>query len=98
MYGLIGKLHAVPGQREALIEILLENIGEMPGCLSYIIARDSNDGNTLWITEVWDSQASHDASLSMPTVQETIAQGRPLIAGFGERVITEPVKGYRLSQ
>lgn len=97
MYGLIGKLNAVPGQRDALLEILLEGVGEMPGCLSYIIARDPGDVNALWITEVWDSQASHDASLSMPSVQQAIARGRPLIAGFGERIVTEPVGGYGLS-
>lgn len=91
MFGLIGKLNTVPGQREALIEILLEGSEEMPGCLSYIIARDPSDANALWITEVWDSQASHEASLSLPAVQRAIARGRPLIAGFGERIVTEPV-------
>ena len=97
MYGLIGKLNAVPGQREALIEILLEGVDDMPGCLTYIIARDASDVNALWITEVWDSQTSHDASLSLPSVQQAIARGRPLIAGFGERVVTEPVGGHGIS-
>jgi len=87
---------AAPGQREALIEILLEGQSEMPGCLSYIIARDTEDADALWVTEVWDSQASHQASLSLPTVQEAIARGRPLIAGFGERFETEPVGGHGL--
>lgn len=97
MYGLIGKLNAVPGQREALIEILLEGVDDMPGCLTYIIARDASDVNALWITEVWDSQTSHDASLSLPSVQQAIARGRTLIAGFGERVVTEPVGGHGIS-
>ena len=96
MFGLIGKLSTLPGQREALIEILLEGGGEMPGCLSYIIARDPSDANAPWITEVWDSQASHEASLSMPAVQRAIARGRPLTAGFGERIVTEPVGGQGL--
>jgi quinol monooxygenase YgiN len=98
MYGLIGKLNAIPGQRDALIEILLESVNDMPGCLSYIIARDPSDLDALWITEVWDNQASHDASLSLPSVQHVIAGGRPLIAGFGERVVTEPIGGYGLSK
>jgi quinol monooxygenase YgiN len=96
MYGLIGKITAVPGQRDALISILLEGTADMPGCLSYIIARDTADPDALWITEVWDSQESHQASLTLPTVQEAIAQGRPLIAGFGERFVTEPVGGQGL--
>jgi len=96
MYGLIGKITAVSGQREALISILLKGTAAMPGCLSYIIARDTADPDAIWITEVWDSQESHQASLALPAVQEAIAQGRPLIAGFGERFVTEPVSGHGL--
>lgn len=96
MYGLIGKITAVPGQREGLIAILLEGTADMPGCLSYIVARNTADADAIWITEVWDSQASHQASLSLPAVQEAIAQGRPLIAGFGERFVTEPAGGRGL--
>ena len=64
MYGLIGKALAVPGQRDALIEVLLAGTAQMPGCLNYIIALDATDPDALWITEVWDSEASHQASLS----------------------------------
>jgi quinol monooxygenase YgiN len=98
MYGLIGKMLAQPGQREALIAILSDGIADMPGCLSYIVARDTVDPDALWITEVWDSQASHAASLSLPSVQRAIQRGRPLIAGFGERFETEPVMGYGLGE
>jgi quinol monooxygenase YgiN len=68
----------------------------MPGCLSYIIAKDGADPDALWVTEVWTDQASHKASLSLPTVQQAIARGRPLIAGFGERFETQPVGGQSL--
>jgi quinol monooxygenase YgiN len=96
MYGLIGKMKVVPGQRDALIQILLEGTGGVPGCLSYIIAQDSADPDALWVTEVWTDQASHKASLSLPTVQQAIARGRPLIAGFGEHFETQPVGGQGL--
>jgi quinol monooxygenase YgiN len=94
MYGLIGKMRAQPGQRDALIAILLEGTAAMPGCLGYVIAKDLADADALWITETWDSRASHKASLSLPSVQQAIAKGRPLIAGFGERFETEPVGGH----
>lgn len=96
MYGLIGKITAVPGQRDALIHILLEASAEMPGCLSYIVAKDPADADALWVTEAWDSQASHRASLAHPQVQQAIERGRPLIAGFSNRQETEPVGGYGL--
>lgn len=97
MYGLIGKMTAVSGQRDALVEILLEGTGDMPGCLSYVIATDPGDEDAIWITEVWDSEESHRASLSLPAVQEAIARGRPLIAGFDEQTVTTPVGGHGLA-
>jgi quinol monooxygenase YgiN len=96
MYGLIGKLNCVPGQRDALAALMLEGTQAMPGCLSYVVAADPADSDALWITEVWDGQASHQASLSLPTVQAAIAKGRPMIAGFSNRVETVPIGGHGL--
>jgi quinol monooxygenase YgiN len=96
MYGLIGKMMAAPGQRDALIAILLESVADMPGCLSYIVATDPADANAIWITEVWDNEASHAASLSLPAVKEAIAKARPLIAGFGDHIVTTPIGGHGL--
>ena len=96
MYGLIGKMKAAEGQRDALIGILLEGIADMPGCLSYVVARDPADANAIWVTEVWDSQASHKASLSLPAVREAIARGKPLIASFDQYIETAPVDGHGL--
>ena len=97
MYGLIGKMIAAPGKRDELISILFEGVATMPGCLSYIVAKDTGDPNAIWITEAWDSKASHEASLSLPSVKEAIAKGRPLIAGFSDRVVTTPVGGTGLA-
>ncbi len=89
---------ATPDQRDALIAILLEGTREMPGCLSYVIAHDETDANALWITEVWDSEASHAASLSLPGVKDAITRGRPIIAGFGERFVTTPIGGHGIAE
>ena len=97
MYGLIGKLTSAPGKREELIAILLEGIANMPGCLSYIVAKDSSNADAIWITEAWESKASHEASLLLPSVKDVIAKGRPLIAGFSDRVVTTPVGGHGLA-
>jgi len=96
MYGLIGKMIAVPGKRDELLDILLKSTARMPGCLSYVVAKDVGDANAIWITEVWDNQASHDASLSLPAVRNAIAAVRPLIAGFSDSVTTTPVGGVGL--
>jgi quinol monooxygenase YgiN len=96
MYGLVGKFYAVPGQRDALVAILLEGVEKMPGCLSYVVATDPADTDAIWITEVWDSEASHKASLSLPSVKAAISKGKPLIARFGESHVTAPVGGHGL--
>lgn len=96
MHGLIGSFKAAPGQRDALASILLAGVGDMPGCLSYVVAEDPSDADTLWITEVWDEEASHKASLQLPAVKQAIAQAMPLIAGFGEHRVTRPIGGHGL--
>ena len=97
MYGLIGKITAAAGQRDALIAILLDGVEDMPGCLSYVVAQDPADADAIWVTEVWESQASHAASLTLPAVREAISRGRPLIAAFDNQVVTTPLGGHGLS-
>jgi quinol monooxygenase YgiN len=95
VYGLIGKITAVPGGRDQLAEILA-GMGSMPGCRSYIVALDSSDDEALWVTEAWESAEAHQNSLELPQVQAAIAEGRPLIAGFDLRFETVPVGGFGL--
>lgn len=96
MYGLIGKLIAVSGERDRLVDVLLESADSMLGCLSYIVARDPANADALWVTEVWEDEASHRASLQLPAVADAIARGRPLIDGFGERFEIDSVGGHGL--
>ena len=97
MYGIIAKMISHDEKRDELISILLDGTKDMPGCLSYVISKDLTDENALWITEIWDTQENHQASLSLESVQKAIAEGKPLIAGFGERFETSPVGGHGLS-
>lgn len=91
LYGIVGQMKAAPGKRAELIGYLMEGTQAMPGNLAYIIAEDLADPDSIWITEVWRSKDDHAASLSLPSVQQAIAKGRPLIAGFGTRVETRPL-------
>jgi quinol monooxygenase YgiN len=96
MYGLIAKLTAVAGKREELIRILRESAGDMPGCLSYVVARDSAEENTLWVTEVWDSVANHDASLLLPSVRNAMPQSKAILSSFDKIAVTTPAWGVGL--
>ena len=94
MYGLVGRIQSVPGRVDELAAILLRGATGLPGCLSYVVAKDMNDPDSIWVTEVWDSQESHAAPLSLGSVREAIAEGRSLIAGFFDRTETLPVGGH----
>ncbi|MBI4922759.1 MAG: antibiotic biosynthesis monooxygenase [Devosia nanyangense] len=96
MYGLIGRIRAVAGKRAELAAILVPREGGMPGCLSYVVAEDPDDADALWVTEVWVDEAAHRASLQLPQVQAAIARGRPMIAGFDRRVVTNVLGGIGL--
>ncbi|CAN7212648.1 putative quinol monooxygenase [Aminobacter sp. LjRoot7] len=96
MFGLIGKMRAQAGKRDELLAILLGSSSAMPGCLSYVIAKDPADVDAIWITEVWDNRDSHKASLQLPEVQAAIKQAMPIIAGFDTSIETEPVGGFGL--
>jgi quinol monooxygenase YgiN len=73
MYGLIGKIRTQPGQRDALIAILVAGTGSMPGCLSYVVAKDPADADGIWITEVWDSQESQRHRWRCPRSRRRLA-------------------------
>lgn len=93
LFGLIGQMKAQPGKRAQLLAILQEGTGTMPGNLTYLISEDRADPDALWIVEVWKDEASHKASLSLPSVRDAIGRGRPLIAGFGTSAQVRPVAG-----
>jgi quinol monooxygenase YgiN len=93
-------MKAQPGQRDALLAILLEAadlVADLPGCEVWIVNTMPDDQDAIWVTEVWRSEADHAASLTGNDVKAVIARARPLIAGFGERFTLEPVAGKGLT-
>ena len=93
MWGMIAKITAVAGKRSALVEIPSRNSRTMPGCLSYVVAEDASDENVIWVTEAWKDLASHDASLTLPSVLEAVREAKPLVAAFERVATTHPVGG-----
>ena len=96
MYGLIVKLTIVPERRDEMIRILRESAVNMAGCFSYVVAKDSADENANWVSEVWDSIASHDASLSLPSVKSAIPRAKEIVSKFDRVAVTSPVWGVGL--
>ncbi len=98
-FGLYGKVIAHRGQRDALVVILLEAaalLQDDPDCTLYVVNVSATEPDVVWVTEVWSSQAAHQASLTRDDTRTLIERGMPLIAG-GERVEVVPVGGKGLS-
>lgn len=96
MYGQIAKITAISGKRDELISVLIAGTKNMPGCLSYVIAEDATEPDAVWISEAWENKESHDSSLGLPSVKDSLTKGRSLIAAFSNRVITTPIGGTGL--
>jgi len=93
-----GYFKAQPGQGEALAAILLEAADALradDSCLLYVVSR-GEDADTIWVSEAWTDREAHDASLRAPSVPETIARARPLIAGMDGRAEFTPLGGKGL--
>ena len=89
---LHGRLGAQPGRRDELLAILEEadQAETLPGCRLYLVAVDETDPDGVWVTEVWDSEEAHSASLQLETVSRQIARARPLLdfSGFTQQRLT----------
>jgi quinol monooxygenase YgiN len=96
MFGMHGRFNAQPGHGEALAAILLEAADALRAderCLLYVVSRDLDDPDAIWVTEAWTDREAHDASLQAPGVPEMIARARPLIAGMEGRAEFAPLGG-----
>lgn len=95
-YGLIGKLTAVPGERETLLAILLEAATAMeqePTCVAYRV-NVSLDDESIVVYEVWESMEAHKQSLSLETTQTLIGKAKPILANIERLAVFEPRSGY----
>jgi quinol monooxygenase YgiN len=72
-YGLHGKLKATAGNGEKLAAILLKAsqlVATAKGCHLYVVSRDKNEQEVVWVTEIWDSKEDHGNSLKVAGVRE----------------------------
>lgn len=99
LFGMQGKMTAVPGKRDALVQQMLraaELMRQVPGCLLYLVSTSTVEPDDIWITELWRDEAAHGASLSMPGVRDLIKETMPFLAGAPEGTRFMPVGGKGL--
>ena len=77
-----GKATAKPGKGGELAEVLLAAAAELdddPGCTLYLINRQADQPDVVWVTELWRSQADLDASLERIRGSESVGQAMALV-------------------
>lgn len=99
-FGLYGKFTVNEGNREKLVEILLEAAESMKSlaeCEIYLVNVSDDEPNAVFVYEVWHNADAHQASLSLEVTQTLITRAKPLITGM-ERISTlEPRGGKGIS-
>lgn len=77
-----GKATAKPGHGQELADILLAAAAELegdPGCLLYLVNRQADAPDVIWVTELWHSQADLDASLKRVRGSESASAAMALV-------------------
>ena len=77
-----GKAIAKQGKGGELAEVLLAAAAELeddPGCELYLVNRQSDRPDVIWVTELWRSQADLDASLERIRGSSSVAQAMALV-------------------
>lgn len=80
-----GKAIARPGHGEELARLLLAAADAQAGdagCELYLVSRQRDDPDVVWITELWRSQADLDASIAAIRGSDDVAAVMALVARF----------------
>jgi quinol monooxygenase YgiN len=90
-----GKAVAREGRGAELAQLLLDAAAELeddPGCELYLINRQADRPDVIWVTELWRSQADLDASLERIRGSEGVAAAMALVETW-EMIELDPVGG-----
>lgn len=83
MYSFLGKFTATAGNQRALADQLIKGTelwGSPKGLIQYLIYTGADE--SVWVSELWETEVDHNASLELPGVRELIGETKPLIGGM----------------
>lgn len=92
MYLLHGKMKAKAGKSDELVSILLQAstfLSTAQGCKLYVVGKNEQEIDSIYVTEIWDSKEDHNQSLLIQGVRELITRAMPILDG-------PPAKGQEL--
>jgi quinol monooxygenase YgiN len=77
-----GKATAKEGRGGELAELLLAAAADLeadPGCELYLINRQADRPDVVWVTELWRSQADLDASIEQVRGSDRVAEALAMV-------------------
>jgi quinol monooxygenase YgiN len=83
-FASFGTLGVMPGQRDAVVELLTRSNSEIAGeagCLLYEVGVNDDEPDAVFVIELWTSAEAHQASLRMESVRAAITEAMPLLSG-----------------
>lgn len=95
-FALLNRLTAKPGQRERVVEILLESgklFDDNSACRLYLVAESADDPNLVWVADLWTSEEEHTEALKAPAMRPFVEECMPLLEGMPEQIRVRPVGG-----
>jgi quinol monooxygenase YgiN len=98
-YALVNKLTAKPGQRDHVVEILIESgksFDDNDACQLYLVAAAVDDPDAIWVIDRWTSKEEHERALQAPELRPFVEQAMPLLVGMPEQIEIRPVGGKGL--
>ena len=94
-FGLFGKFIVREGERNTMVDILLEAAESMKNleeCEIYLVNVSEDEPDSVYVYEVWSNENAHQASLTLEAIQTLIKRAKPIITGM-ERISTLQTKG-----
>lgn len=78
-----GTLGALPGKQDELVSILVRSHPELvaAGCLLYEVGTHTDEPDTVFVMELWESAEAHENSLKLEGVRAAITDAMPLLSG-----------------
>ena len=98
-FGVYTKIVARAGQRDALVELLLDAAAGMQpvaACQLYIVNAAATERDAVWVTEAWSSREAHQAYLATDAFKAALGRGMPLIERVAKQVEMVPLGGKGL--
>lgn len=87
-YALINKMTTKPGKREEVIGLLIrsgESFRNNPSCIHYLVYKDAEDLNIIWVEDVWKNKEDHTAALAKPQLKPYIEKTILLLEGMPQQ-------------